>query len=164
MDWRCGSSSRAPVLQAQSPEFKPTKKKKKKRTKKGQPLHSRTHLSPTHSSNSTSFAIGNSSLLQSDLVVISGQYSKDGQILTLLFIGRLSQENLPSWQWPSIILPPSLHCPVWLEGWSPQLLIRGTAILQVGLMREWEKPWLMNQKNLVQPWKVNTSPETWGKS
>jgi hypothetical protein len=23
MDWRCGSSSRAPVLQEQSPEFKP---------------------------------------------------------------------------------------------------------------------------------------------
>jgi hypothetical protein len=31
MDWRCGSSSRAPALQAQSPQFKPQDYQKKKK-------------------------------------------------------------------------------------------------------------------------------------
>jgi hypothetical protein len=30
MDWRCGSSGRAPALQAQSPEFKPWSYQKRK--------------------------------------------------------------------------------------------------------------------------------------
>jgi hypothetical protein len=34
MDWRCGSSSRAPILQAQSPEFKPSPIKKTKQKQK----------------------------------------------------------------------------------------------------------------------------------
>jgi hypothetical protein len=34
MDWRCGSSSRIPILQAQSPEFKPQSQLKKKKRKK----------------------------------------------------------------------------------------------------------------------------------
>jgi hypothetical protein len=32
MDWMCGSSSRTPVLQAQSPEFKPPVPSKTKKT------------------------------------------------------------------------------------------------------------------------------------
>jgi hypothetical protein len=31
MDWRCGSNSREPALQAQSPEFKPPDPQKKKK-------------------------------------------------------------------------------------------------------------------------------------
>jgi hypothetical protein len=31
LDWRCGSSNRAPALQAQSSEFKPQSQKKKKK-------------------------------------------------------------------------------------------------------------------------------------
>jgi hypothetical protein len=34
MDWRCGSSSRVPALQALSPEFKLQSHKKKKKKKK----------------------------------------------------------------------------------------------------------------------------------
>jgi hypothetical protein len=33
VDWKCGSSGKAPVLQAQSPEFKPQSHKKKKKKK-----------------------------------------------------------------------------------------------------------------------------------
>jgi hypothetical protein len=36
MDWRCGSSGRAPALQAQSPEFKPWSYQKRKRREKGE--------------------------------------------------------------------------------------------------------------------------------
>jgi hypothetical protein len=34
MGWRCGSSSRASALQAQTPEFKPSPQTKKKKKKK----------------------------------------------------------------------------------------------------------------------------------
>jgi hypothetical protein len=34
MDWRCGSSTRVPALQGQSPEFKPHSYLKKKKKKK----------------------------------------------------------------------------------------------------------------------------------
>jgi hypothetical protein len=34
MDWKCGSSSRVPTLQMQSPEFKPQSHQKKKKSSK----------------------------------------------------------------------------------------------------------------------------------
>jgi hypothetical protein len=34
MDWRCGSSTRAPALQVQNPEFKPQSHQKEKEKKK----------------------------------------------------------------------------------------------------------------------------------
>jgi hypothetical protein len=44
MDWRCGSSSRVPALQVQSPEFKPQFNLKKKKGERKETFSKVIHL------------------------------------------------------------------------------------------------------------------------